>query len=66
MECIKLNKGLFKERKIINLDLFIDDYGLLWVGRKVYNVRLLVDECYLVIILGKDYKFLLFVWYFNK
>lgn len=44
MECIKLYKGLFKERKIINLDLFIDDYGLLWVVGRLSNVRLLVDK----------------------
>lgn len=66
MECIKLNKRLFRESKIINLDLFIDDYGLLWVVERLSNVRLLVDECYLVIILGKYYIFLLFVWYFYK
>lgn len=66
MECIKVNKSLFKESKIINLNLFIDDYGLLWVGGRLCNVRLLVDECYLVIILGKYYIFLLFVWYFYK
>lgn len=55
MECIKFNERLFKESKIINLDLFMDDYGLLWVGGRLCNVRLLVDECYLVIILGKYY-----------
>lgn len=66
MECIKFNERLFKESKIINLNLFIDDYGLLWVVGRLSNVRLLVDECYLVIILGKYYIFLLFVWYFYK
>lgn len=66
MECIKLNKGLSKERKTTNLDPFIDDHGLLRVGRKVHNARLPADERHPVIIPGKDYKSLLLVRHFNK